>query len=43
VVWWVQVLESGEVEIGVDVSGYELPSKLHDSRVCLGVASQVPI
>jgi hypothetical protein len=38
-----QVLDSGEVEIEVDVSGFELPSKLHDSRVCLGIASQVRV
>ena len=34
-----QVLEKPSVDIQLEVQGYEFPSLLHDSRVCLGLAS----
>lgn len=34
------VLDRGELEIRLRLNGYSVPSMLHDSRICLGLASQ---
>ena len=34
-----QVMEKPAVDIQLEVTGYEFPSLLHDSRICLGLAS----
>ncbi|CAM9515745.1 unnamed protein product [Chrysoparadoxa australica] len=35
-----EVLESSDLDISLDLRGYEMPSNWHDSRVCIGLASE---
>ena len=34
-----QVLDNGDLEIRIKISGYEVPSQFHNSRVCVGLSS----
>jgi hypothetical protein len=34
-----EVLESATVEIKIKVDGFEIPSKLHTSIICVGLSS----
>lgn len=36
-----QILDNGDLEIKIKVDGYEMPSKLHNSTICVGLSTGV--
>lgn len=36
-----QVLDSGQVEISIKITGYNLPSKFHSSNICVGLSTGI--